>query len=81
MAAAILAAASGTDSLAPAMAPQMSKTAAAAAVVAGTAFVSLPSRPGPSTKAPALRGNAPAGHANATGLSTLGADALEFMIS
>ena len=55
------------------MAPHMSKTAAAAAVVAGTAFVSLPSqRSAPTSRAPALRGNAPA-HANATGMmSTVG---------
>ncbi|CAK9085251.1 Fucoxanthin-chlorophyll a-c binding protein E [Durusdinium trenchii] len=59
------------------MAPHMSKTAAAAAVVAGTAFVSLPSqRSAPTSRAPALRGNAPA-HANATGMmSTVGSVAL-----
>eukprot|EP00913_Durusdinium_trenchii_P001875 g1735.t1 len=58
------------------MAPQMSKTAAAAAVVAGTAFVSLPSqRVATPTARPALRGNA-SGSISATGMSTVGAAAL-----
>jgi len=59
------------------MAPQMSKTAAAAAVVAGTAFVSLPTHRSAPTTTPTLRGRS-AGQAS-TGssmLSTVGRDHL-----
>ena len=63
-----------TACIADLMAPQMSKTAAAAAVVAGTAFVALPSqRQAAPSATSALRGRAPSSVTKTTSnISTVG---------